>query len=258
MTILVTGATGSVGGQIVSQLREETVRPFSRTTGGDLTDVDSVRAALTDVDKVFLVWPFFHTEGLGEVLDAIAERAKRIVYLSSAGAPEWAREAEELIEQTGLEWTFLQPTGFAANALHWADDIKTHGVVRTPFGDMSRPHIHEHDMAAVGVQALLTDKHVGARYTLSGPELVTQFDQVKIIGEVTGKDLRLEEETPEEARARMLVSGWPEPLVDSALEAWASMVENPEPIVPTVEEVTGRPAKTFREWARDHLTDFTP
>ncbi|ALG15607.1 NAD(P)H-binding protein [Kibdelosporangium phytohabitans] len=255
MTILVTGATGSVGGQVVSQLREP-VRPFSRATGGDLTDVDSVREALTDVDKVFLVWPFFHTEGLDRVLEAIAGQAKRIVYLSSAGDPEWARAAENLIEQTGLEWTFLQPTGFAANALRWANDIKTEAVVRTPFGTMSRPHIHEYDMAAVGVRALLSDEHVGAKYTLSGPELVSQFDQVKIIGDVIGRDLRLDEQTPEEARAKMLTTGWPEPVVDGAIAAWASMVENPEPIVPTVEEITGTEAKTFRAWAQDHAADF--
>nr|CEL22005.1 zinc-binding oxidoreductase [Kibdelosporangium sp. MJ126-NF4]CTQ92785.1 zinc-binding oxidoreductase [Kibdelosporangium sp. MJ126-NF4] len=251
-----TGATGSVGGQVVAQLREP-VRSFSRATGGDLTNVDSVRAALDGVDKVFLVWPFFHTDGLEKVLDAIAEQAKRIVYLSSAGAPDWAGAAETLIEQTGLEWTFLRPTGFAANALQWAAEIKSDGVVRTPYGDLARPHIHEYDMAAVGVRALLTDDHVGAKLTLSGPELVTQYEQVRIIGEVIGRDLRLDEQSPEQARAAMLAGGWPTAMVDQVLAGWAAMAADPEPVVSTVEDVTGVRAKTFRDWADDHASAFT-
>ncbi|SMC85377.1 NAD(P)H-binding protein [Kibdelosporangium aridum] len=256
MTILVTGATGKVGGQVVSQLSAP-VRRFSRSTGGDITNVDSVRAALDGVSSVFFVWPFFHTNGIEPIIDAIAaSSARRIVYLSAAGDPDWATRVETLIEKSGLEWTFLQPTGFAGNALQWADEIKQSGVVRAPFGDMRRPLIHEYDMAAVGVRALESDDHIGARHLLSGPAMVSQIVQVRIIGEVIGRDLRFEEQSPEDAKAEMLAAGWPDTVANEALGAWAGMLAHPEPITSTVEEVTGRPAKTFREWAQDHAGDF--
>ncbi|RSM63886.1 nucleoside-diphosphate sugar epimerase [Kibdelosporangium aridum] len=258
MTILVTGATGKVGGQVVSQLSVP-VRRFARSTGGDITNVDSVRAALDGVSSVFLVWPFFHTDGVEPIIDAIASSsARRIVYLSSAGDPDWALGVEELIEKSGLEWTFLRPTGFAGNALQWAPEIRASGVVRAPFGAMPRSSIHEYDMAAVGVRALLSDSHVGAKYLLSGPSLVTQVEQVRIIGEVIGRELRFEEQPAEEAKAEMLAAGWPEPVANGALASWAASIAHPEPVTSTVEDVTGRPAKTFREWAEDHADDFKP
>src|ERR1041384_2995446 len=95
MTILVSGATGKVGRQVVTQLAGQDVRAMVRKPSGlpgevlgDLTDVDSVRAAVAGVDGVFLVWPFFHTEGLRPVLDLMAGR--RIVFLSAAGGTPWA------------------------------------------------------------------------------------------------------------------------------------------------------------------------
>jgi uncharacterized protein YbjT (DUF2867 family) len=263
MTILVTGATGKVGRQAVNQLHAEghDVRTLVRRPSGlpgervgDLTDVDSVRAALAGVDKVFLVWPFFHTEGLTPVLEAIGDR--HIVYLSSTGETPWALAAEALIEQTTPLWTFLRPTGFAGNALEFATEIKSGDVVHAPYGKMARPLIHEYDMAAVGVRALTEDGHIGKKYELSGPELVTQIEQVQIIGDVIGRPLRFEELSPEQAEADMRAAGWPEQLIGGALGAWAGMLETPEPITSTVEEVTGRPAKTFREWAEDHAADF--
>jgi uncharacterized protein YbjT (DUF2867 family) len=276
MTILVTGATGKVGRQVVTQLHERGfgVRALVRDpetarlpdgvdlATGDLTDVDSVRSALQDVDAVFLVWPFFTVDGLAPVLAAIEEQAQRVVFLSSEGAQladspvRWAADVERQIERTSLQWTFLRPTGFAGNALTFAADIKAGDVVRAPFGEMARPLIHEYDMAAVGVRALTEDGHAGVGYSLSGPELVTQIDQVRIIGAVIGRPLRFEESSPEEAKAEMLATGWPAELVASATTAWASMMASPEAITSTVEEVTGAPAKTFREWAEDNAAAY--
>lgn len=272
---LVTGATGKVGRQVVSQLLDagHPVRAVVRdpanarlpdgadTVRADLSDPESLAPHVAGIDAVFLVWPFFSADGADAVLDLIKPHARRIVYLSSDGvedseAVDWAAGVERAVETSGLEWAFLRPTGFAGNTLGWVPRIRAEDVVREPFGALARPLIHERDIAAVAVRALVEDGHAGAKYVLSGPELVSTTEQVRIIGEAIGRPVRFEELTPDDARTQMLADGWPESFVDGALEAWAGMVQQPERITSTVQDVTGAPARTFREWAADHADDF--
>jgi uncharacterized protein YbjT (DUF2867 family) len=278
--ILVTGATGTVGRQVVTQLSERglPVRSVTRDPAsagqpagveavrGDLADPASLEPHLAGADSVFLVWPFTSPElaaGPGaRVVELLARHAARVVYLSAqaaAGRPDsfWA-VMERLIEASGVAWTFLRPTGFAANTLMWADQIRGQGAVRWPYGAAARSLVHESDLAAVAVRALTEDRHAGCRYLLTGPEAITQAGQVRIIGEVTGRAVRWEELSPEEAR-RQLLAAWGDPgFVDSALATWAGLVTRPEPVTRTVEEITGTPARTFRQWAADHASDFRP
>ncbi|MEV7008813.1 NAD(P)H-binding protein [Streptosporangium sp. NPDC051022] len=279
--ILVTGATGNVGRSLVSQLRNAgvAVRALARTpesaalpdgveaVRGDLTAPDTLEAALDGIDAVFLVWPALSAETAPPVLDVIARHARRIVYLSAHGVPdEPGREVDPIIgfhsaversiEGTGLEWTFLRAGGFAANTLGWAAQIRADGVVRWPYGEAARSLVHEHDIAAVAVRALTEDGHAGAKYHLTGPEVLTQAEQVRVIGEVIGRPLRWEEISRETARERMLAEGWPAAFADGALDAWAGLVARPEVVSPAVEKLTGTPARTFREWAADHADAF--
>ncbi|MFG1707824.1 NmrA family NAD(P)-binding protein [Nonomuraea sp. M3C6] len=276
--ILVTGATGNVGRQLVSMLIEAGATPRALTreprsaglpdgvqvVGGDLTDPGSLDAALDGVESVFLLWPFFTAEGAGPVVDAIGKHARRVVYLSAFSVSDdrepaengvWG-EVEHLIEGSGVQWTFLRAGGFATNTLGWADQIRGAGVVRAPYAGAARSLIHEADIAAVAARALTEDGHAGRRYVLTGPEVLTQTEQVRAIGEAIGRPLRFDEQPHEEAREQM-IAAWGEPaFVDQALGHWARIVEEPEPVTSTVQEVTGRPARTFREWARDHAADF--
>ncbi|HEY7143600.1 MAG TPA: NmrA family NAD(P)-binding protein [Streptosporangiaceae bacterium] len=278
--ILVTGATGKVGRQLVRQLSERgaAVRAVSRDPAsaglpagvevvrGDMADPASLKPHMAGVDAVFLVWPFT-SPGLAadvgaEVVRVLARQSAPFVYLSAQAAERrpvsfWA-VIEQLIEDSGAAWTFLRPTGFAANTLMWADQIRDHGVVRWPYGAAARSLIHEHDIAAVAGRALTGDGHARQRYLLTGPEVLTQADQVAVIGEVTGRAVRWEELEPEEAR-RQLLAAWGDPgFVDSALRTWAGLVTEPEPVTSTVEEITGVRARTFRQWAADHVSDFRP
>ncbi|WP_344732926.1 nuclear transport factor 2 family protein [Spinactinospora alkalitolerans] len=220
---------------------------------------------MNGVRSVFLLWPFFTTEAAPALLDVVAEHARRIVYLSAMSvrddrAPEengfWG-EVEHLIEKSGLEWTFLRVGGFATNTLIWADQIRE-GAVRWPYGGAARSLIDERDIAAVAVRALTEEGHAGAKYVLTGPEAVTQAEQARIIGEATGLPVHWNELPLDEAREELLAS-WGDPgYVDSALGHWGSLVTEPEPVTHTVEEVTGVPARTFREWAADHADAFRP
>ncbi|MFD5157020.1 NAD(P)H-binding protein [Streptomyces hawaiiensis] len=276
--ILVTGATGKVGGAVVSQLHAAGVPVRALVRGeadfpegvqavrGDLGDPASLDTALEGVDSVFLVWPFLSAEGASDVIDAIGKRARRVVYLSSAGVGSeeepgeaitmFHTELERLIEASGLEWTALRPTGFASNTLGWAEAVRTTGAVRAPLARLARPLIHEADMAAVAVQALTTDALLGARPLITGPELITQERQVALIGEAIGRPVRFEEVALDEAIVQMKAAGYPAELVEAVLPAQAEMLDDPEPVNDEVERITGAPARSFREWAVDHAADF--
>lgn len=278
--IVVTGATGTVGRQVVTQLSERgvPVRALARDPASarlpedvavaraDLADPASLEPHLPGADSVFLVWPFT-SPGLAaelgsRVVHVLARHVPRIVYLSAqaaAGRPGsfWAT-IERLIEESGAQWTFLRPTGFATNTLMWADQIRSSGVVRWPYGAAVRSLIHERDIAAVAVAALTADRHAGQKYLLTGPEAMTQAEQVRLIGEAIGRPVRWAELAPETARQQLLAA-WGDPaFVDSALTTWAGLVTQPEPVTRTVEQVTGAPARTFRQWAGDHASDFRP
>jgi uncharacterized protein YbjT (DUF2867 family) len=115
--------------------------------------------------------------------------------------------------------------------------------------------IHERDIAAVAVRALCGEDHDGKEFVLTGPASLTQREQVHIIGDAIGRPLRFEELPPELARQEML-KRWPSPAVDMLLRAYAAAVDRPAFVTSTVEEVTGAPARSFREWAADHAEDF--
>jgi uncharacterized protein YbjT (DUF2867 family) len=274
---LIIGATGNVGRHVVGELARTgtKVRALTRDPAsaalpreaevvrGDLTDPASLDVALEGIDAVFLMWPVFATERAPAVIDAVARHARRVVYLSSMGAATAQTDSinamhgtmERLIEESGLEWTFLRAGGFATNTLQWAPQIRAEGVVRWPYAAAARSLIHERDIAAVAVRAL-AGGHAGAGYALTGPEVVTQAEQVRLIGEAIGRPVRFAETTPDEARRQLIAGGWPDAVADGALNAWARLEREPEPVTSTVEEVTGAPARTFAQWARDHAEDF--
>lgn len=268
--ILVTGGTGTVGRQVVAQLlaADADVRVLTRSpssaavpnrvelVGGDLSDPATVAPVLDGIDAVFLVWPLADADRAPDIVDLIAERARRVVYLSSVAVRDNERRIEELIRKSRLRWTFLRPDVFAANTLRWAEQIRAEGAVPEPFGSAAMPPIHEHDIAAVAVQALTRDGHAGAVYDLTGPELLTHTEQARIIGDVIGRPVRWVETPPSGARQRMLAMGWPPEAADGVLAAQAAMITNPRLPTSAVHEITGIAARTFRRWAADHADDF--
>ena len=278
--ILVAGATGNVGRQIVSQLLGTgvAVRALARNPDtailpddvevvrGDLSAPDTLDAPLEGVEAIFLVWPFLTAEAAPAVLDAATKHAHRIVYLSSMGVRDDREEQtnpidafhadiERLIKQSGLDWTIVRSGGMATNTLWWAPQIRAGGIVRWFHGDASRSLIHERDVAAVAARALTEDGHGGKTYRVTGPRALTQIEQMRAIGEAIGRPLRWEEVSPEAARQQLL-AGMPPSVVDGILDAHAQFAAEPEPVTSTVEAITGAPARTFREWATDHVGDF--
>jgi uncharacterized protein YbjT (DUF2867 family) len=276
--ILVTGATGRVGRRIVSQLLDTGVEvramtrnpesaglPGVEVVRGDLTAPETLVPCLEGVDAVFLVWTVPRNTAAA-ALDQITKRPRRIVFLSSPHQtphplfqqpnPLATLHAaiEQLINHMVREWTFLRPGMFAANARSWwAPQIRAANVVRWPYGDAPTAPIHEDDIAAVAVKALIENGHERAEYVLTGPESLSQREQVKIIGEVIGKHIRFEEISPEDARREL---PFPAPAIDMLLAAWAAAIGQPALVTSTFSDVTGRSARTFRDWVTDNVAAF--
>jgi uncharacterized protein YbjT (DUF2867 family) len=273
MTVLVIGATGRVGRHVVSGLREHGVRVTAlarrpQSAGfvqGDVQRPHTVGAAAEGADAAFLLWPSFSPAGAHEVVTELARHVSHVVYLSSARlqrddqgatAGVWA-DVERLIEGSGMAWTFLRAGGFAANTLGWADQIRAGDEVAIPFPRAARSLVHERDIADVAVRALMEPGRGNEAFTVTGPEVLTQIEQVDAIGEAIGRQLRVREQPPEAAR-RELAAIMGDEFADASIAYWASLVDTPERATDDVERVTGHPARTFAQWARDHVDDFAP
>ncbi|MER5310200.1 NAD(P)H-binding protein [Streptomyces sp. NPDC002773] len=272
--ILVAGATGNVGGELLRQLRAEgvPVRALSRNPGraalpadvdvvaGDFADPESLAKAFSGVEALFLMMSGNET---AVVEEAARAGVRRIVLLSSVAVetrPESLigrvhRDAERAVEASGLEGTFLRPGQFASNTRAWAAQIAQGDVVRTPFAGVGLPAIHPGDIAAVARTALTEDGHAGAVYPLSGPRPVTPVEQVAAIGEAIGRKLRHEEITAERAGEEMSAF-MPAEIVAATLDFLGHPTVTETQALPTVEKVTGKPARTFAQWARDNADGF--
>jgi len=129
-------------------------------------------------------------------------------------------------------------------------------VVKAPYDAARQSPVHEIDVAEVAATALMSDGHDGTIYTLSGPEALTKTEQVAAISKGTGLAIRFEELTPEQWREYAEQEGTPSYVVDWLLDWWAQIVDSPEAVLPDVQQVLGRPARTLVEWAADHAEDF--
>ena len=167
-------------------------------------------------------------------------------------------EVEAAVRASGLEWTIVRPSTFAANALWWADQIRAGDTVAGAFGDLRMAMLHEADIADVVVHALTEDGHTGATYRLTGPAALSQAEQVGIIGAALGRPLRWHELTKAEARQRFLADPhFPDDFVDPLLDTHERLLaEPPIGLTSTVADITGHPARTFLGWAREHAADF--
>jgi uncharacterized protein YbjT (DUF2867 family) len=281
--ILVIGGTGNIGRKVVTQLTAAGagVRAMVRnpdTAGlppqvevrrGDLTVPDTLDESLHGIEVVFLVWTASHAAA-APALGRITSHARRVVYLSAplktphpffqASLPNPSsalhEDIERFIQKSRVEWTFLRPGMLASNALGWwAPQIRAGDVVRWPYLAAPTAPIDERDIAAVAVRALLENGHAGAEYVLTGPQSLSQFEQVSTIGRAIGRSLRIEEISPDEAR-RQWADSWPAPVVNMLLKSWAAAIGQPAYVTRTVAEVTGTSARTYFEWASDHAQEF--
>ena len=288
VTTLVTGATGNVGRLVVGQLVEAgaSVRALTRDPDaaalppgvevavGDLTRPPTLTEALHGVDRMYL----FPVARTAREVVGLARRAgvRRIVVLSSGAVTtgydtDFHLPVEQAVEASGLEWTHVRPGEFALNKLWlWGPSIRAERVVRDPYPNAAGYLTHEMDIADVAALALLGDGHAARAHTLCGPALIDTREQVHAISEAIGEEIRCEQVTPDQAREiYRKQGGFAAANADFLLgfETYSGgkttvsdadgMPDHEAPAeMPTAEPVTGRPARTFAQWARDHAHDF--
>lgn len=289
-TILVTGAAGNLGREVVDRLLARGVRVRCLVRGqaavragaehvvGDLTDPAVVRAALAGVDAVFLIWPLLDAAPAHGLVAELGAAAPRVVYLSSTAVDDQAvRQSDPIVQvhadmearlhDAGVRPVVLRSDTLASNARGWAAQLRVGDVVAGPA--MARTAVvDERDVADAAVAVLLEDRgrpdrgqplrgrtHYGP-YLLTGPEVLSRAEQIERLGVALRRRLRFRALPAELARSHMLADGRPQLLVEALIAASARRPGS-DRITDHVERLTGRAAGTFARWATDHAGEFS-
>ncbi|MGH9367391.1 MAG: SDR family oxidoreductase [Thermoanaerobaculia bacterium] len=272
--ILVTGATGTVGQELVKELKAARA-PFrvgarspekvstAEAVRLDFDRPETFAPALDGVDKLFLL-----TSGGTEREGAAVEAAKKagvkhLVKLSVWGAEENAflfgrahRQIEQKIEASGIPYTFLRPNSFMQNfTTHHAPTIRSQGAFY-PYGHDSRISVIDaRDIAAVAARALTGEGHAGKAYKLSGPESLTNGQMAEKLSRAIGKLVRFVDLPDPEYKKALMGAGVPEGYADALADLSRYFATGAgAPVTPDYERVVGRKPATFDQFARDHAS----
>lgn len=271
--ILVTGASGTVGSEVVKALgtTDAKVRAGYRTrphnipsgvesVALDFDDGDTVDAALMGVETVFLLSTMVAHEK--RVVDA-AKRAgvTRIVKLSVNNAHKegfifarWHRAIEKHIEASGLAWTFLRPAGFMQNFVNYTGEtIRKQSSIFNATGSGAGAHIDARDIGVAAARVLTGRGHEGKAYELTGPEALTTAQVAGILSKVLGREIQYVPITPEQYRQGALAMGMPPVYVDALVDLDRAYAAGElSQVTSTVKELTGRDPIRFEQFAKDY------
>jgi len=275
--ILITGASGNVGGEVLKQAvaahlpiraayqsaaKAKSAPPGVETVRMDFTQSNTVRSALQGIRTVFLVAPPVPNVAdlEGNVLRECQQAGvTHIVKLSALGGrqaifPSLHRDSEERIEGSGVPYTFLRANGFMQNfATYNGETITTQSAFYAAQGDGAVSHVDVRDIAAVAVKVLSGRGHEGKTYALTGPEALTNSQVATILTRVAGREIKYVSLPAAELKKAMLGAGVPEWSADALLDLQRLYREGKAGMVdPAVEEITGRKATRFEQFARDY------
>ena len=281
--ILVTGGTGAIGGEVVrllsragaparalirSRKQQQELSSITWVTG-DLGKPETLASAFTGCTKLFLLSG--NGENAGELQHNAVVAARQtgmahVVKLSAFGASPKSNsligrlhyQIEKELEASGMAWTMLRPHHFSQNLLSQAQNIVKDGVVYSSSGDGKIPFVDTRDIAAVAVATLTQPGHEGKKYVVTGGEKLSYREATAILSKAIGKPLRFIDEPPDEARARLIKAGQAPALVDSllAIAAYQRAGGPTETITTVVRDLTGKPPRTFAEFAHDYADAF--
>jgi uncharacterized protein YbjT (DUF2867 family) len=288
-TILVSGATGTVGSEVVRQLSSsmdvnikaaarsvEKIKNLEgdkvKTVSIDYNKLESLKEALKNVDKLFLLTP--DVPNAHELASNLVNEAKKagvryIVKQSVMGADEGAdvgtmrlhREAEKIIEESGVPYTFLRPNEFMQNFINFhGHSIKNNNAFYLPLENAKVSVVDVRDIAAVAVKALMENgdnKYKNKKYLITGPETLSYHQMAELLSNATGKKISYVAISEEEAKGGMKEMGMDNWLINTISElsnyfkkGYASQVSS------AVEEVTGKKPISFSQFANDYVEAF--
>ena len=277
MKILVTGATGNVGGALTRQLADSghdlralvrnpttaQLPPGVQLVQGDLTSLEDLSRALAGVDRAFLNMAGDNGEHFAAAARACG--VSHVVLLSSFTAVVPLplgednivtirhRAGEHALQAAGVPATFLRAAGFFTSFHAWTSGLAD-SVVRAPYLDVALPLVDPDDVAASAAAVLLADNpHTGA-YSITGPQTLTVTALTRILGEVLGRELRTEQITEQQAKHAVFPPGTPDIIAASILGTAAPL--GALPISGDVQDLTGRPPHSFSQWAAAHTAAF--
>lgn len=282
--ILVTGAGGTVGSEVLEQLRragakvraafhnDEKVKA-ARAKGLDAVKIDfdrpeTLREALRGVDKVFLLTGSVpnQVEQETNLVNAAKEAGvKHIVKLSVIGADKERiifsrihRAAEKAIEGSGIPWTFLRANSFMQNLVTYdGETIRSQGAFYGAAGEGKISHVDVRDIAAVAVKVLTESGHAGKAYELNGPEALSYAQVAEKISQVSGKKVSYVDVPPDQMKQGMLEAGLPEAYAEALLDLHAFYKRNEASTrSDDIKRVIGRDPITFDQYAKDNAASF--
>jgi len=279
--ILITGASGNVGQEVLAQIaktgreiraafqsaaKAATAPPGVETVVLDYNQPETVRGALLDVERVFLVGPV--TPDLPQLERNATDEIKRsgvrqIVKLSAMGGqaatfPRQHEESENYIKSSGLPYTFLRPNGFMQNMVNYnGATIRSQNAFYGTQGDGQVSHIDVRDIAAVAVRVLTEDGHTGKTYTLTGPEALTNSTIAAILSGAIGRAIKYVDLPPEQMKLALLAAGMSEWNANALLDlndlyrsGGASAVTS------DVEQILRREPTTFEQFAQNYSSSL--
>jgi len=278
--ILVTGATGNVGSEVVQQLPAQgrKVRVFTRDAAkvahlgnrvevalGDFTHPETFAEAVEGVEALFMMNGALDGGVFRELMGiAKAKGTPRVVFLSSLFAEEpelrigqLHKEKEEALRASGLPYAVVRAVGFMSNTYQWLRDIKTESVIYNPMGEGQVASVDPRDIAAVAVHALTAPVLKETLFEVTGSELLTTADKARILSKYLGREIRTVDVAPEQAAEALRANGIPPHIAVALSQSFENIrAGRASRRTDTVERVLGRPPRTYEAWVKEHAGRF--
>lgn len=283
--VLVTGATGTVGREVVPRLAASGVQvraacrhpemlalpeDYVDTVAMDLRDPAELDRALEDIEKIFYLSPLEET--MVEDAALMVERAqahgvRHMVRLSALGVDHARKitlgkvhgEVERIIRGSGIDCTFLRPNSFMQNFItYWGESIRRQSAFLIPQGQGRVSIIDARDIADVAAAVLTQDGHAGKAYELSGPQALSNYDIAKVLSDVLGREISYRDIPVEDARSALTEQGMSEWMVSVILELFEmSKADDAADVNDNVEQLIGRPPIRFEAFVQDFSHAFS-
>jgi uncharacterized protein YbjT (DUF2867 family) len=281
-SILIVGATGTVGTELVRQFAasgkrvKALVRNENKAAGiqhlaelvlGDLIMPATLKPAFRDIERVFVlappVGPAEETMERNAFNAAVSAGAKRIVYLSSyaatfgEGYPYVVHAAnEKALASLNVDWTVLRPTRFMPYTPFVWSSILQRGLLLEQAGNGAMTTIDPADIAAAGILALTTDGHEGQTYELTSEDSFSTRQLAEILSEALNKKLSVFDGSEEELRAALVENGAPGEYAPTMSHYFGSVADGRWKVTDTVSRLFGRKPRSYAQWLERNLPEI--